>query len=60
MKGSFVSNNDRNAIITMFIVAYVICLLCAIIPLYAIFALPEKAKEVAYFKLDKSDGCMRY
>ena len=53
MKGSFVSNNDRNAIITMFIVAYVICLLCAIIPLYAIFALPEKAKEVAYFKLDK-------
>jgi hypothetical protein len=53
MKGSFVNNNDRNTMITMFIVAYVICILCAIIPLYAIFGLPEKAKEVAYFKLDK-------
>ena len=50
MKGSFVSSDDRNSMITMFIVAYVICILCAIIPLIFIFGLPEKAKDVAYFK----------
>lgn len=53
MKGSFVSNDDRNSMITMFIVVYVVCILCAIIPLIFIFGLPEKAKDVAYFKVDK-------
>ena len=38
----------------MFIVVYVICVLCAIIPLYGIFALPEKAKERSEFQVDKS------
>ena len=52
MEGSFVSNNDRNSMITLFIIVYLICILCAIIPIIGIFGLPEKAKAV-YFKIDK-------
>jgi hypothetical protein len=54
MAGSTLNNSDRSAMITMFIVAYIICVLCAIIPLYGFFGLPDKAQKLSYFKVDKN------
>ena len=40
--------------ITIFIIAYVICILCAILPLYGFFGLPKNAKELSELKADKN------
>ncbi|MCX6270823.1 MAG: hypothetical protein NTU44_06315 [Bacteroidetes bacterium] len=37
------SNEERNSLITRFILMFVVSLLCAIIPLYFLFSLPDKA-----------------
>ena len=41
MTGPSISTSERNAMITRFFVVYIICLLCAILPLIFLFNIPE-------------------
>ena len=56
MAGAYLNNSERNAMIVRFIMVYIICILLAIIPLYAFFSLPgwAEAKYLPYLKIDRS------
>lgn len=43
MVGSSIKDNDRSAILTRFIILYIVSILCGIIPLYYLFAIPDVA-----------------
>lgn len=42
MENSNLSNEDRQAIITKFVLLYVICILCFLVPMYYLFNIPDK------------------
>lgn len=43
MSESFNTGNDRSTITTRFLLVYIICILCAVVPLYYLFSIPDKA-----------------
>jgi hypothetical protein len=45
MSNSLNNSNDRNTMMIRFVIVYVVCLLCAIIPLYYLFSLKDLVPE---------------
>jgi hypothetical protein len=49
------SDTDRQSVITIFIVIYVICIACALVPLIMLFGLPDNVTKNTALQLGKSN-----
>ncbi len=54
MEGKHHSGTDRQSLITIFIVVYLICIACALVPMIMLFGLPENVKHNPTLQLGKS------